>query len=115
MRFMIHSKIFGALANAIYSMGLKQKIDPWVATAKDFVHLIDDIVLYQSIFAGIGTTFDASAFQIGLANATTDRIAYNTITGPLFYDANGNVAGGMTLFATITAGTVFDVGDFLMV
>jgi Ca2+-binding RTX toxin-like protein len=50
-----------------------------------------------------------------MANAATDRIIYNNITGQLFYDSNGNGAGGQTLFATVTAGTVLNTGDFLMV
>jgi Ca2+-binding RTX toxin-like protein len=81
----------------------------------DFVHLTDDIVLAQSIFAGIGATLDASEFQVGMADAATDRIVYNNVTGQLFYDSNGNAAGGMTQFASVTAGTVLTVSDFLMV
>jgi Ca2+-binding RTX toxin-like protein len=81
----------------------------------DFAHALDDIVLSQAIFAGIGATLDASEFQVGMANAATDRIIYNNITGQLFYDSNGNGAGGQTLFATVTAGTVLSTGDFVMV
>jgi Ca2+-binding RTX toxin-like protein len=81
----------------------------------DFAHAVDDIVLSQAIFAGIGATLDASEFQIGMANTATDRIIYNNVTGQLFYDANGNGAGGMTQFASVTAGTVLDIGDFVMV
>jgi Ca2+-binding RTX toxin-like protein len=86
-----------------------------VDTIADFAHAVDDIVLSQAIFAGIGATLDASEFQIGMANAATDRIIYNNTTGQLFYDSNGNGAGGMTQFATVTAGTVLDIGDFVMV
>jgi hypothetical protein len=85
-----------------------------VDTMADFVHASDDILLSQAFFEGIGATLDASEFQIGNANAATDRIIYN-VTGQLFYDSNGNGAGGMTQFASVTAGTVLDVGDFMMV
>jgi Ca2+-binding RTX toxin-like protein/subtilisin family serine protease len=81
----------------------------------DFVHLTDDIVLAQAIFAGIGATLDASEFQIGMANAATDRIIYNNVTGQLFYDSNGNATGGMTQFASVSAGTVLSIADFVMV
>jgi Ca2+-binding RTX toxin-like protein/subtilisin-like proprotein convertase family protein len=84
-------------------------------TIADFVHLTDDIVLSQTIFAGIGATLDASEFQIGTADAATDRIIYNNVTGQLFYDSNGNTVGGMTQFASVTAGTVLSVADFVMV
>jgi Ca2+-binding RTX toxin-like protein len=84
-------------------------------TIADFVHLTDDIVLSQAIFAGIGATLGASEFQIGMANAATDRIIYNNVTGQLFYDSNGNAAGGMTQFASVTVGTVLSVADFVMV
>jgi serralysin len=86
-----------------------------IDTVADFAHAVDDIALSQAIFAGIGATLDASEFQIGMANAATDRIIYNNVTGQLFYDSNGNGAGGMTQFATVTAGTVLDTGDFVMV
>jgi Ca2+-binding RTX toxin-like protein len=81
----------------------------------DFVHGTDDIVLSQAIFAGIGAVLEAHEFQIGMANAATDRIIYNNITGQLFYDSNGNGAGGMMQFASVSAGTVLDIGDFVMV
>ncbi len=86
-----------------------------VDTIADFTHGVDDFNLAQTIFAGIGATLDASEFQIGMADSATDRIIYNNVTGQLFYDSNGNGAGGMTLFATVTAGTVLDIGDFVMV
>jgi Ca2+-binding RTX toxin-like protein len=81
----------------------------------DFAHAIDEIVLSQAIFAGIGATLDASEFQIGTADSATDRIIYNNGTGQLFYDSNGNGAGGMTQFAAVIAGTVLNTGDFVMV
>jgi serralysin len=86
-----------------------------VDTIGDFAAGSDDIVLSQAIFAGIGATLDASEFQIGTADSSADRIIYNQATGQLFYDNNGNGAGGQTLFATVTAGTVLTLADFVMV
>jgi Ca2+-binding RTX toxin-like protein len=85
-----------------------------VDSIRDFAAGVDDIQLSQAIFAGIGATLDASEFQIGMANGATDRIIYNNNTGQIFYDANGNAAGGMTLFATVTAGTTLAISDFVM-
>ncbi|MGL4488014.1 MAG: calcium-binding protein [Rhizobiaceae bacterium] len=86
-----------------------------VDTITDFVHGSDDILLLQSIFASIGATLDATELRLGTAAAdANDHIIYNSANGQLFYDANGNGAGGQTLFARVTAGTVLDVGDFAM-
>jgi serralysin len=81
----------------------------------DFQHLVDDILLVQSIFAGIGPALTADEFRIGMAQDANDRILYNNITGQIFYDGNANAAGGMVLFATVTAGTVLTFDDFVMV
>ncbi|MGL4488015.1 MAG: hypothetical protein ACRCU5_01040 [Rhizobiaceae bacterium] len=87
-----------------------------VDTIADFAHGTDDILLLQSIFASIGTTLDATELRFGTAAAdANDYIIYNSATGQLFYDANGNGAGGRTLFGRVSAGTVLDAGDFVMV
>jgi serralysin len=83
----------------------------------DFAVNVDDIVLNQTIFAGIVGSFD-NEFQIGTAaNDNLDRIIYNQATGQLFYDANGSINGAtdQILFATVTAGTALTVNDFLLV
>ncbi|MGL4491143.1 MAG: calcium-binding protein [Rhizobiaceae bacterium] len=84
-------------------------------TIRDFQAGVDDIVLSQAIFAGIGATLDASEFQLGSANAATDRILYFSTTGQLFYDADGNGAAGAQLIATVTAGTALTINDFVMI
>ncbi len=82
----------------------------------DFTHGVDDILLLQSIFAAIGATLDASELRLGSTAAdANDFIIYNSVNGQLFYDADGNGAGGQTLFATVTSGTVLDIGDFVTV
>jgi Ca2+-binding RTX toxin-like protein len=82
----------------------------------DFTHTVDDFNLAKSIFASIGGALDASELRLGAAAVdANDFLIYNSATGQLFYDANGNGAGGQTLFATVTAGTVLDTGDFVMV
>ncbi len=85
-------------------------------TISDFAHGSDDIALKQTIFASIGATLDATELRLGTAAAdANDYIIYNSANGQLFYDANGNGVGGQTLFATVNAGTVLDIGDFVMV
>jgi serralysin len=87
-----------------------------VDVIRDFTHGADDIVLAKAIFASIGATLDASELRLGTAAAdANDFIIYNSANGQLFYDANGNGAGGQILFATISSGTVLDINDFMMI
>ncbi|MEA3012136.1 MAG: hypothetical protein QOD42_681, partial [Sphingomonadales bacterium] len=44
-----------------------------------------------------------------------DRIVYNQATGQLFYDADGNGAGGAILFATVAGTPTLGVSDFAVI
>jgi Ca2+-binding RTX toxin-like protein len=82
----------------------------------DFTHGTDDILLVQSIFAAIGSSLSSSELRLGTAaKDSNDYIIYDKTTGQLFYDLNGNAAGGQTLFAKVTPGTIVDSGDFMVV
>ncbi len=82
----------------------------------DFTVGTDDALLQSSIFSSIGTTLDASELRIGSAAVdANDFIIYNSATGALSYDSNGNASGGLTQFATLNAGLALTVGDFVMV
>jgi hypothetical protein len=60
-------------------------------------------------------TLSAGAFHIGAgAAAADDRIIYNNVTGALFYDSNGNAAGGSIQFADLSAGLSLTFQDFLI-
>jgi Ca2+-binding RTX toxin-like protein len=84
-----------------------------VDTINDFEHGSDKILLSQAIFTGIGATLDANEF--GVAGPST-LIVYNQGTGQLSYDAGGSGSGAApVLFAKVTAGTVLDINDFLMI
>ena len=86
-----------------------------IDTIADFQHGVDDILLVQAIFAGIGASLTADEFRIGMAQDANDFLLYNNITGQLFYDSNGNAAGGIVQFAAVTPGTVLTFDDFLIV
>ena len=83
----------------------------------------DAIWLAASVFAGIGpqgqlagALFATSLVDTGIHPLKPDAlIVYNRLTGHIFYDENGNLPGGLVLFATVTPGTHLDVTDFLVI
>ena len=91
-----------------------------VDTITDFVFVDDTIRLENAIFNAIVGTGTLTAAQFtanaaGVAGDLDDRIIYETDTGNLFYDTNGNAAGGSTLFAIVGAGLGITNADFLIV
>ncbi len=85
----------------------------------DFSVAADTIRLDNAIFAVLTTavTLASTAFWIGTAaHEADDRIIYNSTTGALTYDTNGNVAGGATQFATLlTKPPTLTYADFAVV
>ncbi|MFI0843360.1 beta strand repeat-containing protein [Mesorhizobium sp. IMUNJ 23232] len=86
----------------------------------DFNFVNDTIQLDNAIFnaiIGVGVLSAAqfAANTSGTAGDANDRIIYETDTGELYYDTNGNAAGGSTLFATLTAGLGITNADFFIV
>ena len=58
----------------------------------------------------------AAFFRAGAAAAdANDYIVYNHANGDLFYDTNGNVAGGATLLAVLTNKPVLAADDFAVI
>ncbi len=76
-----------------------------VDTITDFRFGEDKIQLKKSIFAKLnGGTLSAAHFKAsvgGLARDANDYILYNTTTGALLYDADGNGSGAAIQFATL--------------
>lgn len=82
----------------------------------DFSVADDSFVLDLTIFSALaGTgTLSAAAFATGArAGDADDRIIYDSATGRLYYDADGNGAGAQVLFATVTAGLALTSSDFI--
>ena len=70
----------------------------------DFTSGTDKIALDDAVFTAIGGlgALNANAFFAGTAaHDADDRIIYDSATGNLFYDADGNGAGAAVLFATL--------------
>jgi Ca2+-binding RTX toxin-like protein len=79
----------------------------------------DTIQLENAVFAKLTTTgtLSASFFSAnsaGTAADSNDYINYETDTGKLFYDADGNGAGAAVLFATLTGAPVISNLDFFV-
>ncbi len=75
----------------------------------------DTIELSTSIFVGVGVgMLGSNAFVIGAAAADSDdRIIYDSATGALYYDADGDGAGAAVQFATLAPGLALTAADFL--
>ena len=94
-----------------------------VETIQDFVHLSDKIVLDDDIFTQIGivgtwagVALTAAKLQLGTAaNDAGDRLIYNSATGALFYDADGNGAQAQVQIATLTNLPTLTAADFLII
>jgi Ca2+-binding RTX toxin-like protein len=83
----------------------------------DFDPGSDKISLAKSIFSALGNTGVLSAaafFQGPAAHDADDRIIYNSSTGALSYDSNGNAAGGSTVFATLAPNLTLHAASFLV-
>ena len=78
----------------------------------------DDVIrLDQTVFAALSLgALSADAFRAGTAALDADdRIIYNSGTGRIYYDADGNGAGAQILFAQVTAGLALTNADFFIV
>jgi serralysin len=80
------------------------------SSADDTIEL--DLDVFTSLNAG---TLDAGAFRIGsAAGDADDRIIYDSATGALYYDADGNGAGAAIQFATLATGLSLTNNDFIV-
>lgn len=81
----------------------------------------DDIFHIAATAFGAGLVAGAlAAFQFqsradNLAQDADDRFIFRTTDTTLWFDANGNVAGGLTQLADLQAGVVLTAGDILLI
>jgi Ca2+-binding RTX toxin-like protein len=83
----------------------------------DFQVGTDRVYLDDAVFAGLTPgALAAGAFRIGSAAADADdRIVYNSVTGALLYDADGNGAGAAVQFATLHEGLAISASEFQVI
>lgn len=86
----------------------------------DFMVGEDHLVFNNAIFTKVGrdgtladTAFAANA--TGTAGDVSDRIIYDTVTGEVFYDADGSKAGKAVLVAEIGTGLALSAADVLVI
>ena len=59
---------------------------------------------------------NANAFVTGTAALDADdRILYDVSTGKLYFDADGNGAGGAVQFAILSGSPALNAGDFMVI
>jgi len=87
----------------------------------DFSSGTDKLVLSKSVFTAASLlvgTLKPGQFVAGdgaVALDANDRIIVDTATGNIYYDSNGNAAGGRTLFATLDEEAHIVASDILIV
>ncbi|MBT9096234.1 calcium-binding protein [Methylovulum psychrotolerans] len=86
----------------------------------DFNVTDDTIRLDHSVFTALTGTgaLAAAEFNVignGAVADSTDHILYNTVSGGLFYDADGNGAGAAVLVALLGKGLAMTAADFMVV
>ena len=88
----------------IFNTAITNNVD----TILDFVTGTDKIQLSKSVFTSLGATgsLTANLFSSGTtAQEADDRISYNSTTGALYYDADGNGAGVAVQIAILGTST----------
>ena len=91
-----------------------------VDTITDFVVADDTIQLENAVFKSLTTTgaLAASAFKIfgnGSFIESDDRVIYNSLTGGLFYDADGSESAAAVQIATLGKNLAMTNADFFVV
>src|SRR5437899_1782634 len=77
----------------------------------------DKIVLSETYFPGLGLhgTLNGAHFHLDHAANGSPEIIYTQGNGHLYYDANGNLPNGMTVFAILATHPVIHNTDFIVI
>ncbi len=106
------------LDNFIFDAALSATIN--LDRIGDFNVAQDTIRIDNAVMPGLGTTLGTLASgkfwksTAGVAHDVDDRIIYDTDTGRLFYDSNGNAAGGAIQFAVLAPNLALAYADFVV-
>ncbi|PXX12816.1 VCBS repeat protein [Nitrosomonas ureae] len=109
-----NNTLTGGLGNDIFKFTTAGHVD----VITDYNVTNDTIQLENAVFTALTVTgtLAAARFRIG-ANAldANDNIIYNSTTGALIYDANGNGAGAAVQIATIGVGLALTHADIVVI
>jgi Ca2+-binding RTX toxin-like protein len=115
-------KLQGGSGNDILTGGAGKDIFQFLNlskdTVKDFVVADDTIQLENSVFTKLtaATALNAANFKLGAAAAdANDYVVYNSGTGALLYDADGNGAGAATQIAVLGVNLHLTNADFAVI
>jgi len=88
-----------------------------IDTIQDFVSGADRLSLDHNVFTGLATgALSANAFALGTAaQDADDRILYDSASGNLYFDADGNGAGDAILFATLQSHPTIVASDIVVI
>ncbi|MWB77482.1 hypothetical protein GLS40_05545 [Pseudooceanicola sp. 216_PA32_1] len=90
-------------------------LDGVADTVGDFVLGTDMVGLDSSVMTSLTPgALPAGQFATGSAADANDFIIYQVASGRLFYDDNGNGAGGLTLLAEFTGAPALTAADFFV-
>ena len=89
---------------------------------RDWASGVDKVALDNSPMSALGATGDFSAGDArfkanatGTATDANDRVVYDTSTGRLYYDADGNGAGAAQLIATFQGNPAVSATDIVVI
>jgi len=94
-----------------------------VDTITDFTNTFGNNDFFRLVAAGFGAGLTAGplaaarfwATNTNLAHDADDRFIFRTTDKTLWFDANGNAAGGLTLIADLQAGAMMTAADIVLV
>ena len=111
----------GGLGNDVLTGGLGKDIFQLINLSKDRItdfSVVDDTIqLENSTFAKLTAAgvLSAANFKIGAAADANDYVIYNSGTGALLYDADGNGAGAATQIALLGVNLALTNADFVVI
>lgn len=103
--------VFNTALNATTNVDRIADFDATNAGDHDLIYLDNDVFTALN-YTGV---LQSGNFALNTAADSTDHIIYNTTTGALSYDADGNGAGAAVQFAVLTGAPTLDPTDFQVI